>query len=112
MAAFADRDAAKGVSETYEYQVGELVFHFTVEDGSVELHQGPAHRPGATVTTDEQTWADVASGKTTGSAALATGSMVITGDPQATKRLGKILSRSRVLTQAEATLSPKPPERR
>jgi DNA-binding HxlR family transcriptional regulator len=41
MSAFADREAAKGITETYEYRVGDLVFHFTVDDGSVELHQGP-----------------------------------------------------------------------
>jgi hypothetical protein len=31
MAAFADRDAARGVTETYEYHVGGLVFHLTVD---------------------------------------------------------------------------------
>jgi DNA-binding HxlR family transcriptional regulator/putative sterol carrier protein len=105
MAAFADRDAAKGVTETYEYRVGGLVFHFTVDDGSVELHQGPAHDPSAIVTTDEATWADIASGKITGSGAAATGAIAVTGDPEAAKRLKKILSRSQVLAQAQATIN-------
>jgi DNA-binding HxlR family transcriptional regulator len=102
MAAFADRAVAKGVTETYEYRVGELVFHFTVDDGSIELHQGPAEDPAATLTTDEETWADLASGKITGSAAATAGRLAITGKPQAMDRLRQILSRRRVLGQAEA----------
>src|ERR687894_2356967 len=40
MAALADREAAKGVSETYQYLVGRSAFHFTIDDGSIELHDG------------------------------------------------------------------------
>jgi DNA-binding HxlR family transcriptional regulator/putative sterol carrier protein len=103
MAAFADREAARGVTETYEYRVGSLLFHFTVDDGTVALHQGPAQDPAATVTTDERTWADLAADKVSSSAAVAAGALVITGDARAVKRLRRILSRSRVLAQAEAT---------
>ena len=105
MAAFADRGAAKGVIETYEYHVGGLVFHFKVEEGSVQLHQGPAQDPAATLTTDEETWADIASGKISGSAAVATGALAIAGNSRAAGRLRKIFSRRRVLAQAEATLT-------
>jgi DNA-binding HxlR family transcriptional regulator/putative sterol carrier protein len=104
MAAFADRDAAKGVTETYEYHVGGLVFHFAVEDGKIELHQGPAQEPAAVLTTDEETWADLASGNITGSSAAAEGALAITGDPEAARRLRRILSRRIVLAQAEATI--------
>jgi DNA-binding HxlR family transcriptional regulator/putative sterol carrier protein len=105
MAAFADCDAARGVTETYEYRVGGLVFHFTVADGSIQLHHGPAHDPDVTMTTDEETWADIASGKITGSAAAAAGALKLTGDPHAAARLRKIFSRRRVLAQAEATIN-------
>jgi len=104
MAAFADRDAARGITETYEYHVGGLVFHLTVDDGSIQLHPGRAHDPAATLTTDEETWADIASGKVTGSAAAAAGALELTGDLQAAARLRKIFSRSRVLIQAEAAV--------
>jgi hypothetical protein len=53
---------------------------------------------------DEETWADLASGKITGSSAAAAGGLVTTGNPQATARLRKILSRRRVLAEAEATI--------
>ncbi len=104
MATFADREATKGVTETYEYRVGGLVFHFTVDNGTIQIHQGQAHDPAATVTTNEETWADIASGKITGSSAAAAGALELTGDPQATARLRKIFSRNRVLAQAEATI--------
>jgi DNA-binding HxlR family transcriptional regulator/putative sterol carrier protein len=108
MATFADREAAKDVHETYQYVVGRAAFHFTVDDGSIELRDGRAQHPAATLTTDEETWADIASGKTTPSSAIATGALTLTGDPKAAKRLKKIFSRNRVLAQAEATISAVP----
>src|SRR3954469_18566660 len=102
MATFADREAAKGVSETYQYFVGDSAFHFVVEDGSIQLREGQASDPDVVLTTDDETFADIASGQTTGSSATATGAMTVTGDPKAAKRVGKILSRRRVLGQAEA----------
>jgi DNA-binding HxlR family transcriptional regulator/putative sterol carrier protein len=104
MATFADREAAKGVSETYQYLVGRSAFHFIVDDGSIELHDGPAPNPAATLTTNEETWADIASGKIDASAAIATGALTLTGEPQAATRLSKIFSRNRVLAQAAATV--------
>src|SRR5256886_5568417 len=63
MVALADREAAKGVSETYQYLVGDSAFHFTVDGGSIELHDGRAEDPAVTWSTDNETWADVVSGK-------------------------------------------------
>src|SRR5439155_12132906 len=45
MAGLADREAAKGVSETYQYLVGDSALHFTVDDGSTELHDGQDQTP-------------------------------------------------------------------
>jgi len=104
MATFADREAAKGVSETYQYLVGRTAFHFIVKAGSIQLHYGRAQNPAVTLTTDEETWADVASGKTTASSAAAVGALKLAGDPRAAKRLARIFSRSRVLAQAEGII--------
>jgi DNA-binding HxlR family transcriptional regulator/putative sterol carrier protein len=104
MATFADREAAKGISETYQFLVGRAAFHLTVDDGSIQLRDGRAQDPVATLTTDEETWADIASGRITGSSATAAGALALTGDPQAAVRLRRIFSRSRVLAQAEATI--------
>src|SRR5919109_3982973 len=70
MAALAEPDAAKGVRETYQYLVGRSAFHVTVDDGSTRVHDGEAEDPAVVVTTDEETLADVASGKITASSAV------------------------------------------
>lgn len=98
MAGLADHKAAKGVSETYQYLVGDSAFHFAIHDGSTELHDGRAGTPTVTWTTDEETWADIASGKIKASSAAATGALTIAGDPQAAKRLRKIFSRKRMVS--------------
>ncbi|HEV3376250.1 MAG TPA: winged helix-turn-helix transcriptional regulator [Thermoleophilaceae bacterium] len=103
MAGLADREAAKGVSETYQYLVGDSAFHFVVNDGSIELHDGRARDPAVTLTTDEETWADIASGKTRASSAAATGALTVAGDPEAAKRLRSIFAREPMLAQAQRT---------
>ena len=100
MAGLADREAAKGVSETYQFVIGDSAFHFTVDDGSIELHDGRAENPAVTWTTDEETWADIATGRNRFSPAIATGALRVAGDPHATKRLRKIFSRRQMLAHA------------
>jgi DNA-binding HxlR family transcriptional regulator/putative sterol carrier protein len=111
MVALADREAAKGVSETYQYVVGSSAFHFTVDDESIRLHDGWAQDPAVVLTTDEETWADIASGKISASSAAATGAMTVAGDPRAVKRLGKIFARNQMLARAEATIGAPTPRR-
>jgi DNA-binding HxlR family transcriptional regulator/putative sterol carrier protein len=101
MVTFADRDAARGISESYQYEVGGMPFHFVVEDGSIELRYGRAATPAVTITTDQETWADMASGRTTTSAAAAGGALTIAGDRPALDRMARILSRRTVLAQAD-----------
>ena len=101
MATFADRDAATGVTETYQYVVGRTVFHFVVDDGSIQLRGGNAERPAVVLTTDEETWADMATGKTSGASAAAAGAVKLVGERDAIARLAMIFSRSTVLGQAE-----------
>jgi DNA-binding HxlR family transcriptional regulator/putative sterol carrier protein len=105
MAGLADREAARGVSETYQYRVGDSAFYFTVNDGSIELHDGRAQDPAVTVTTDEQTWAEIASGRIAASSAAAGGALTVAGDPEAAKRLRKIFAREPMLAQAQATIN-------
>jgi DNA-binding HxlR family transcriptional regulator/putative sterol carrier protein len=108
MAGLADREAAKGVRQTYQYLAGQSAFYFTIDDGSIQLHDGRAEELAVVLTTDEETWADIASGKITTSSAVAKGALTVAGDPQAAKRLGKIFSRDQVLAEAEATINGDP----
>ena len=97
MAFLADRGATKGITETYQYVVGDAVFHFMVDDGSIEVRDGRADHPDVVVTTDEETWADIASGKTSASSAARAGTLVVSGDREAAKRLGRIFSRKEMV---------------
>ena len=96
MAGLADREAAKGVSETYQFLIGDSAFHFAVDDGSIEVHDGRAEDPAVVVTTDEETWADIGSGKIKTSAAAETGALSFAGDREAVGRLRKIFSRKQI----------------
>jgi DNA-binding HxlR family transcriptional regulator/putative sterol carrier protein len=102
MVSLADRDAARGISETYQFLVGDSAFHFTVDDGSIELHDGQARDPAVVLSTDEQTWAKLAAGSIRFSAASETGALSVSGDRQAAKRFRKIFAREHMLAQGKA----------
>src|SRR5918992_1715488 len=85
MANLADGEAAEGTTEIYQYLVGDAAFYFTVDDGSIEVHDGRAREAAVLVTTGEGTWADIASGTIPASAAVDTGALTIAGDPQAAR---------------------------
>jgi DNA-binding HxlR family transcriptional regulator/putative sterol carrier protein len=104
MAGLADREAAKGVRETYQFLIDDTAFHFIVDDGSIQVHDGRARNPAVVVTTDEETVTDMGSGKITFSAAVATGALSVAGDPHAARRMRKIFSRVRMLAHAEPTI--------
>lgn len=103
MVALADRDAATGMSETYQYVVGDHAFYLAVDDGSIEVHDGRDEDAVLEVTTDEETWANLASGTITTSSAISDGSLTVAGDPQAWARLRKIFSRKQMLAAATAS---------
>jgi DNA-binding HxlR family transcriptional regulator/putative sterol carrier protein len=102
MAGLADREAAKGVRETYQYLVGDAAFHFVVDDGSVELHDGRATDPELVLTTDDDTWLEIMSGRLNAASAIAGGTFTLDGDPQAYERLRRIFSRRHALAHASA----------
>jgi DNA-binding HxlR family transcriptional regulator/putative sterol carrier protein len=104
MVTFGDREAAKGTKETYQYVVGGTAFHFIVDDGSIQLVYGYAEAPTVTLTTDEETFADMASGELNAASAAASGALAIEGDRAAVKRMAKIFSRGTVLAQARGVV--------
>lgn len=102
MAGLGDREAAKGVRDVYQYVVGEHAYHLVVDDGRIEVRDGLAEHPSVVVSTDEQTWADIASGAMSASDAAVAGTLTIAGDQQARKRLATIFSPEHVLAHATA----------
>lgn len=100
MRVLANRDAAIGVRETYQFAIDRWVFHFVIDDGTIHLRDGWAERPAVTWTTDEETWSQIASGTLTAAAAIDSGALTVQGDPKAAKRLTTIFSRTRMLARA------------
>ena len=90
MVSLADREAAAGVHDVYQYVVGEHSFHFVVDDGEIDVRDGVADDPSVVVTTDEAAMADMAFGNVTPAQAARAGALSITGDQPARTRLRKI----------------------
>jgi DNA-binding HxlR family transcriptional regulator len=103
MLSLADRDAAAGVKETYQYVIGDSAFHFVVDDGSIDVRDGHADDASVVVTTDDETWAEIAFGETTAKKAAASGALRVSGDKNAARRLGKIFSRHHMVGAAALT---------
>ena len=108
MSVLADREAAQGVRETYQFFIGGSAFHFAVDNGTVGLRDGRAEDPAVTWTTDEKTWADIAAGKLTAPAAVRTGALTVDGDSKAANRLRNIFSRTRMMATAHAAVRGQP----
>jgi DNA-binding HxlR family transcriptional regulator len=86
MAVFADRDAARGVRETYEFDVEGERFHLRVDDGSIEPREGPADDPDFVVTTDAPTCVRIMRGEAPADL-VAEGLMSGEGSPEAAANL-------------------------
>lgn len=83
-------EAAQGVWETYEFRVGEDVFHIQVEDGSSEPRYGAAWKPDLIVTTDADTFLALVSGQLGLEEAAESERTEIQGDPDALARCREI----------------------
>jgi DNA-binding HxlR family transcriptional regulator len=74
------RDAAAGLRLGYEVRVGDIVVHALVDDGKVEVEQGPLPRPDLVIDTGLELRALLA-GELGPSEAVAGGAVRLTGDP-------------------------------
>lgn len=88
MASAHDAEAARGVREIYEFEVGEEVFHADVDDGRVELHDGPGHRPAVRVRADPASFARIAHDPR----AVGDAGVQVDGQPDAVRRCGAIFA--------------------
>lgn len=105
MSVLADRDAARGVRETYQFAVDRWAFHFVIDDGTIHLRDGWAEDPAVTWTTDEETWSQIVSGALAPSTALAAGALTVQGGSEAASRLRKIFSRTQMLGRVHGTVA-------
>jgi DNA-binding HxlR family transcriptional regulator len=83
-------EAARWVRETYEFRVGEDVFHVRVDDGVSEPEYGPAWEPDLVLKTDPDTFLSLVSGRIEASDAIEAGRLDVEGDAEALARAGEI----------------------
>jgi DNA-binding HxlR family transcriptional regulator/putative sterol carrier protein len=83
-------EAARWVRETYEFRVGEDVFHVRVDDGVSEPEYGPAWEPDLILRTDPDTFLALVSGRIEASDAIEVGRLEVEGDAEALARAGEI----------------------
>jgi DNA-binding HxlR family transcriptional regulator/putative sterol carrier protein len=95
MANSADRDAARGVRETYQYDVDGVSFHVSVDDGVVVPHTGPAEKPDLVVRLSPDTLVEILSWELSPRAAVRAGRMVVDGPAETFARSLKIVAGGR-----------------
>ena len=79
----ADREAARGVRETWEFRVDEATFTLRVDDGRVIPSSGPAEDPDLVVRMDPETLLELFSGAVPAHEALGSGRVTAEGSPEA-----------------------------
>ena len=83
-------EAARGVTERYEYRVGDQVLHFDLDDGEGSAHLGPARDPAVVIAADPDTFLALTEGAITPEQAVRRGA-TIEGEPDALARMLAIL---------------------
>jgi len=79
-------EATRGVRETYEYAIGDEVFHVRVHGGGCDIRQGPAEHPAFRLKADAKTLLALAKGELRFDRALSAGQVEFKGDRKALGR--------------------------
>jgi DNA-binding HxlR family transcriptional regulator len=90
MEAWFDGDAAADLDATYEFRMGDEVFHACVAGGTIRTFHGPAPHPDATIALPEPAMLELAAGRLTFASAIENGAASASGDRQAIRRLTRI----------------------
>jgi DNA-binding HxlR family transcriptional regulator/putative sterol carrier protein len=82
--------AAAGVRTIYELRVGGETFHVRVEDGEIEVGDGPAQRPDAMIEAGEEAFTELALGRLALDEAVRAGRARTEGDRATLARLRRL----------------------
>lgn len=93
MEAYFDAEAADGLRAVYEFRVGDEVFHVRVDNSTIEALHGPAQHPDAVVEADDEAFTELAGGRLRLADAIKNGTVSVSGDQQALKRLRHLFRR-------------------
>ncbi|MBO2449197.1 transcriptional regulator [Actinomadura barringtoniae] len=83
-------EASAGLRATYEFRVGDEIFHADIDDGTVETLHGPAQHPDVVIETTEDVLVDMAAGTAGLGEALKNGAATAEGDTELIKQLGNL----------------------
>ncbi|RKE17008.1 helix-turn-helix domain-containing protein [Streptomyces sp. TLI_171] len=78
-----DPQAAAGLRATYEFRVGDEVFHVRIDRGTIEALHGPAQHPDATLTLEPDAFRRLTARQLTLARAVEDGTATATGDADA-----------------------------
>jgi DNA-binding HxlR family transcriptional regulator len=87
-----DREAAAGVEETYEFRIGDEIFHVRVDDGVVDGLDGPAPHPDLVVHSQPDDFLRAGDSRQALAKALKQGKIRVEGDPVAREHCMAIFS--------------------
>jgi DNA-binding HxlR family transcriptional regulator/putative sterol carrier protein len=102
MQAAYDECAAGGVEETYEFRVGEDVFHASVHDGKVHARHGAAYEPDLVITAAPDAFMDLVAGRATLAQAAKQGWIRADGSRAALGHCSSIFRRPQAAVRAAA----------
>jgi DNA-binding HxlR family transcriptional regulator len=103
----ADRDAARGVWDLYQFRIGEGSFWVDVNDGDVRVHAGePPREPDLCAEVDVATFMELGFGTLDPVDAIAEGRAVAHGDLTKAQTVLDILSPARIFAKVSAASVP------
>lgn len=85
-------EVAEGIDATYEYRIGDEVFHASVVDGAITSRSGSAPRPDVVIEADEDTFLAVVVGQRCLDHAVRDGLVSVHGDRVALRALRKLFA--------------------
>ena len=94
LSATADREAARGIHETDQFDVDGEVFHLRAADGKITPHVGKAAEPDLTIRASPSILAAIAAGQQSVPDAMADGALAAEGTPTALGRALAIFGRA------------------
>lgn len=83
-------DLAAGLSERYEFRIGDEIFHASVEAGELKTGQGPVDGPDLVITADSYTYSAIAMQRVTLMEAIDAGNVRYQGNEGALKHCSEV----------------------
>ncbi len=87
-------EAAKGVNAVYQFEIagdGGGTYHVKIADGTMQVVEGPAESPSATIKMAADDYVQMANGKLSGTMAFMKGKLKVTGNVMLAQKMQAFL---------------------